>query len=151
MGMSAHGSGDADSVTVSGGSVFERWAEAPLSVKAWALVYVATFLIGFVLGPGEIQWIQTAFWALIGAALIRAVLLHSRMAWVIALILAVLTLLGGLSVATTMTDGVTERAVPWGAARSLLGLVTGVLELALLVTKATRAWVAQPTERRWDP
>ena len=151
MGMNANGSGDSNSVAVGGRSALERWAEAPLSVQAWALVYVASFLIDMALGPGEIQWIQTGFWALIGAALIRAVLLHSRTAWIIALVFAAFTLWGGLSIATTVTDGETERAVPWAAAQSLFALATGVLELALLVTQATRAWVAQPTERRWDP
>ncbi len=119
----------------------------PNFLKAWIGLQLISFVVGPILDPvNGMSWGRLLGWILIAAALAYGLACHSRAAWVIALLFAGLSLLGGLRVFTGLVEGLDRESV-WEA----WGLLFGVADLAILLSPQAKAWIKEPTVRRWDP
>ena len=125
-------------------STARRW-------PAFLIVWIVVQAIGLVFGPllsssRDYALPSFIFWAAVTAALVYALLNHSKVAWIMALVFAGLGLAGSIRIITALSLG-------WGAEvlRLAFGFVFSVASLAALLSPQAREWVNQPTIRRWDP
>ena len=119
----------------------------PTFLKIWIVVQVIGLAGGVVLNPNHYAVVaSTLFWGFIAAVITYSLARHSKTAWVISILLASLSILGGLNFLMAVSAGRTSATLTSG-----FGLAFGVSELAILVSAQARAWVNQPTIRRWDP
>lgn len=116
----------------------------PLWLCLWLLVQVATLVIGPLLDPDPSSWLVVPVWASFLAILGWAMWKHAKGAWVVAVFLAIWSLIGGLPVLVAWTQGF-DRDFAW----FLWGLVLGLVDLAILLSRQARDWVNEPTERKW--
>ncbi len=89
--------------------------------------------------------IRVGVWAVILAFLAFAMLRHAKGAWVAALALAGLGLLGGFRFVTLFHEA--RDKIFWFY---LSGFVISALDVAVLVSRSARNWVNQPVTRKTD-
>lgn len=117
----------------------------PTWLRIWLLIQLAGFVVGSLLVRHAGSWVRIVFWAALAALLGWAMWKHAKGAWVVALFLAGWSLIGGLGVIVVVTEGF-HRDFAW----FLWGFLLAVAELATLLSRSARAWVNEPTERKWS-
>jgi hypothetical protein len=117
----------------------------PSFLKAWIGLQVVAFVVGPRLDPrAGVPWGSLAIWIVIVAALAYGLAYHSKVAWVLSILLGTIGLFG--ATALLGSDG-WDRETVWFA----WGLLIGLAQLAILLSPSARAWIKEPTIRRWDP
>ncbi|MDP9067964.1 MAG: hypothetical protein M3N53_06425 [Actinomycetota bacterium] len=117
----------------------------PLWLRLWLALQVVFLLMDPLLAPKPGPTVQSLVWVMVMFVLGWGMWKHAKLPWVIAVALATLSVIGGLPVLWMWRQGLTQAFVWLGA-----GLVLGAAELAILLSRPTRDWVNEATDRKWD-
>jgi ribosomal protein S27E len=114
------------------------WSRVPTFLKLWAGLQIAsTAVLGLIFPVSEWSWSRAVGGLVIPFLLFVTMLRHSKGAWAVAVLLALL----GLIFAPGFWDE--------SPAYVISGLIFIALELGVLLSPQAREWVNQPTERKW--
>lgn len=116
----------------------------PLWLRLWLAVQIIFFVVDPLLAPQRGSLMRALVWALIMLVIGRAMWKRSKAAWVVAVLLAIWSLITALPLLFAWTRGF-DRAFAW----FLWGFVVGLADLAILLSRQARDWVNEPTERKW--
>ena len=116
----------------------------PKWLDLWLSVQAAGFVVGPLLDPDRFRWTTLAVWGAITAILAFGMWKHANGAWVVAVILAIWSLIGSIPVVFVWTMDL-DRNFAW----FLWGLVLAVSDLGILLSRQARDWVNEPTQRKW--
>ena len=117
----------------------------PTFLRIWIGLQILGLVVGQLLKPfpsARLQWLgaSTLIVLLLGWAMWK----HAKGAWVVAVTLGGFAIVGGLPALWGWSQGIDRRWL-WLA----WGLVFGVANLVVLLSRQAHEWVNQPTERRW--
>ena len=116
----------------------------PNWLRLWLVVQAAGLAAASLLDPDGVGWTRLVVWGAIAVVLAFGMWKHAKGAWVVAVILAIWSLIGSIPVVFVWTMDF-DRNLAW----FLWGLVLAVSDLGILLSRQARDWVNEPTERKW--
>jgi len=125
-------------------------AERANGFPTWLRVWLALQAVGLIMGlvregSGSAGFFRFAFWFVLLGALSWGMYKHAKGAWVIAVALAILGVIGGVTSLFAWRSPF-DQHFAW----VLGGFLLVIADLAVLVSRPARAWVNEPTNRKWS-